>query len=246
VSFKDHFSRQAAAYGRYRPRYPPELAAHLAAVAPGRAVALDLATGNGQAALDLAAHFERVLASDASASQLAHAVANARIWYLRHTAECLPVRTASVDLVAVAQAAHWFDFGRFYAEARRVLKPGGVVALWTYERFRVDAAVEAAIDAFYRDVVGRYWPAERRYVEQRYATIPFPLAELPAPQLELVTDWSLPDVMRYLATWSAVDRYRESRGRDPLPALAARLEPLWPAAETRRLRWPIHLRIGRI
>src|SRR5208282_5000395 len=84
VSFKDHFSRQAAAYGRHRPRYPLELAAHLAAVAPGHTLALDLATGNGQAAVDLAAHFERVLASDASASQLAHAAPHARVHYLRH------------------------------------------------------------------------------------------------------------------------------------------------------------------
>lgn len=246
MSFKDHFSRHAAAYGRYRPRYPPELAAHLAAVAPGRALALDLATGNGQAAVDLAAHFDRVLASDASASQLAHAVPHARVHYLRHAAECLPVRSGSADLVAVAQAAHWFDFGRFYAETRRVLRTGGVVALWTYELLRIDAAVDAAIDAFYRDVVGRYWPAERRYVEECYRTLPFPLAELTAPAFELVTDWSLGDVISYVTTWSAVDRYRAAQHEDPLPALAARLAQLWSGDATRQVHWPIHLRIGRI
>jgi SAM-dependent methyltransferase len=234
VSFKDHFSRQAAAYGRHRPRYPAELAAHLAAVAPGRALALDLATGNGQAVVALALHFERVLASDASASQLAHAVPHPRVAYLRHTAERLPVRSGAADLVAVAQAAHWFDFERFYAEARRVLRPGGVVALWAYELGWVDAAVDAAIGAFYRDVVGGYWPAERRYVEEGYRTLP------------LATDWSLAEIVGYLATWSAVERYRAARGADPLPALAAELEPLWPPGGTRRVRWPIHLRIGRI
>ncbi|HXQ64148.1 MAG TPA: class I SAM-dependent methyltransferase, partial [Steroidobacteraceae bacterium] len=241
-----HFSRQAAAYGRHRPRYPSELAAHLAAVAPGRGLAIDLATGNGQAALDLAAHFERVLASDASASQLAHAVPHPRVRYVRHAAECLPVRSGSADLVAVAQAAHWFDLERFYAEARRVLRPHGVVALWTYELLRIDAPIDAVLGAFYRDVVRPYWPAERRYVEEGYRTLPFPLEEFPAPPFEAVVDWSLDDVLGYVATWSAVDRYRTARGEDPLPALAARLAPPWSDGATRQVRWAIHLRIGRI
>ncbi|HXQ30993.1 MAG TPA: class I SAM-dependent methyltransferase [Steroidobacteraceae bacterium] len=246
MSFKDHFSRQAAAYGRHRPRYPPALIAHLAALAPGRALALDLATGNGQAAVDLAAHFERVLASDASARQLAYAAPHARVQYLRHAAECLPVRSGSADLVAVAQGAHWFEFGRFYAEARRVLRPGGLVALWTYELPQLGAAVDAVIGLFYREVVGPYWPAERRYVEEGYRTLPFPFEELPAPAFELAMDWSLGELLGSVATWSAVDRYRAERGEDPLPALAARLAPLWPEGATRPVRRPIHLRIGRI
>jgi SAM-dependent methyltransferase len=244
MGFKDHFSGLASAYARYRPRYPPELAAHLAAVAPSRVLALDVATGNGQAAVDLATHFELVLASDASARQLSEAIAHPRVCYLRHRAECLPVKTRSVDLVAVAQAAHWLDFDRFYAEARRVLRPRGMVALWTYGLFRIDPAVDAAIDSFYRDVVGPYWPPERRYIEERYQTLPFPLHESPAPDFEIASDWSLPGVISYLGTWSAVDRYKAAQKDDPMPPIAARLESLWPGGEPRRLRWPIHLRIG--
>ena len=138
VSFKDHFSSLAPAYARYRPTYPPELAAHLASVAPSRALALDLATGNGQPAIDLALHFDQVLASDASARQLAEAIAQPQVQYLRHQAECLPVKSGCADLIAVAQAAHWLNFDRFYAEARRVLRPGGVVAVWTYGFFKTD------------------------------------------------------------------------------------------------------------
>jgi len=246
VAFKDHFSRQARDYERYRPRYPPELAAFVASVAPGRALALDLATGNGQAAVDLAAHFERVLASDASARQLAFATPHPRVQYLRHAAEQLPVRSGSADLIAVAQAAHWFDFGLFYAEARRVLRPRGVVALWTYELFSVDAAVDARVHRFYSAVVGPYWPPERGYVAQGYRTLPFPLEELPAPAFRLQTDWSLGQVLSYLGTWSAVDRYRAAEGRDPLPALAEELGADWPAGTSRRLSWPLHLRIGRV
>ncbi len=246
MAFKDHFSRQAREYGLYRPRYPPELAAYVASLAPGRRLALDVATGNGQAAVDLAGHFELVLASDPSARQLAEAQPHPRVRYLRHAAERLPLAAGVADLLVAAQAAHWFDFERFYAEARRVLRPGGIVALWTYGTLRIDPDVDRAIDAFYADVVGRYWPPERRHVEAGYRTLPFPLAELPAPPFELVTEWPLEHVIRYIGTWSAVDRYRAAEGRDPLPQIEAGLAGLWPGGGVRRIVWPIHLRLGRI
>jgi SAM-dependent methyltransferase len=245
MSFKDHFSRQSAAYRRHRPGYPPELLEFVAARAPDRRLALDCATGSGQAAVGLARHFDTVLAMDGSASQLATAAAHPRVHYVAALAERLAVRDCSVMLVAVAQALHWFDFDRFNAECRRVLVPGGVVAAWTYEKFRVDAAVDAVVDHFYTEVVGADWPAERRYVELGYRTLPFPWQEEPAPVFVLETDWGLDDVVGYLATWSAVQRYKDRVGRDPLPALRPRLAELWPPTGTRRLRWPIHLRIGR-
>jgi len=132
MAFQDHFSAQAADYARDRPRYPDALLAHLARLAPSRRLAVDVATGNGQAAVGLARHFDRVLASDASAAQLAAAVAHGRVQYARHAAECLPLRDAAADLVTVAQAAHWLDLDRFFGEVRRVLRPGGIIALWTY------------------------------------------------------------------------------------------------------------------
>ena len=245
MSFKDHFSRQSATYSRYRPAYPERLIEFVAAQAPGRRVAVDCATGNGQAAVALAAHFDDVLAVDGSSSQLSRARPHPRVHYAAGLAERLPLRDRSVELVAAAQAAHWFDFERFHAECRRVLVPDGVVALWTYEKFRVNAAIDAVIDEFYTDVVGGDWPPERRYVEQSYRTLPFPWRELPAPALELETDWGLEQVMGYLATWSAVQRCKERTGRDPLPALEPRLAALWPRSVALRLHWPIHLRIGR-
>ncbi len=246
MSVKDHFSGQSAEYQLYRPGYPPELAAFLAATAPGTALALDVATGNGQAALDLARHFDLVLAGDVSWNQLQHRARNERVRYLRHSAEALPVRDEAADLLAVAQAAHWFEFTRFYAEARRVLKHGGVVALWTYSLFRADAAVDAIVDDFYRGPVGSYWPPERRHVDAHYRSLPFPFDELPAPGFELKVDWPLAAVVNYVGTWSAVERYRKALGSDPLPELAAALAPLWPSGGTRKFRFPIHLRIGRV
>jgi hypothetical protein len=120
-----------------------------------------------------------------------------------------------------------------------------VVAVWTYEKFRVDAEVDAIVDRFYCHVVGEDWPPERRYVEQGYRTLPFPWREERVPAFELETDWDLEQVLGYLATWSAVQRFRDRVGHDPLPALRPQLEAAWPACRARRLRWPIHLRLGR-
>jgi len=245
MGFKDHFSRQSAAYSRHRPGYPAELIAWVAAQAPGRTLAVDCATGNGQAAVALAEHFERVIAVDGSLSQLSRAVVCPGVAYVAATAEHLPLAAHSVSLVAAAQAAHWFDFERFHAECRRVLAPGGVVALWTYEKFRVDTDVDALIDHFYSAVVGQDWPPERRYVEEGYRSLPFPWREIDGPAFALQTDWDLEQVMGYLATWSSVQRHRDRVGSDPLPSLRDRLREVWPGEERRRLRWPIHLRLGR-
>ena len=223
MSFKDHFSRRSDAYGRCRPGYPPELLACVAGRAPDRHLAVDCATGNGQAAVG------QVL----------------RVHYVAGLAERLPVRERSVSRVAAAQAAHWFDIERFHGECRRVLAPGGVLALWTYGKFRVDPAVDAIVDHFYSDVVGRYWPPERRHVEQGYRSLPFPWHEESVPEFELANDWDLDQVMGYFATWSAVQRCQDQSGQDPLPELRPRLAELWPPGGTRRLSWPIHLRLGR-
>ena len=246
MSVKDHFSAGSADYQRYRPSYPAELFDFLAATAPALRVALDVGTGNGQAAGALARHFGVMLAGDPSANQLRHAVPHERVHYLRHAAERLPVRGGSADLLAVAQSAHWFDFPPFYAEARRVLRPNGIVALWTYSLFRLDTAVDAAVDRFYRDRIGVYWPPERRYVDDHYRSLPFPLEELPAPEFELNVDWPFEALMSYIGTWSAVGRCRAATGVDPVPELAAGLRTSWPAGAVRRIRFPIHLRIGRV
>jgi hypothetical protein len=121
----------------------------------------------------------------------------------------------------------------------------GQAAVALAERFAAVLAVAAAIDDFYVNVVGGDWPPERRYVEQGYRTLPFPWREQPTPVFQLETDWDLPQVMGYLATWSAVQRCRDRLGHDPLETLEPRLAALWPRAGAMRLRWPIHLRLGR-
>jgi SAM-dependent methyltransferase len=244
ASFKDHFSAQAGEYERHRPGYPPELFGWLASVAPANERALDLATGNGQAATGLAAHFAEVQATEPSEAQLSRASPHPRISYLRGTAERIGFPDGYFDLLTAAQAAHWFDWPRFYAEARRVLRPGGIIALWTYEMFTTDPEVDAVMDDFYRNVVGPYWPRERRHVEERYTSLPFPFEEIASPPFILRTQWSLSDVLGYLETWSAVQRYLRIRGRNPVELVADPLAGAWGQGE-RRLSWPIHLRAGR-
>jgi len=244
MSFKDHFSRQSAAYSRYRPGYPPELIDWVAAQAPDRRLAVDCATGSGQAAIALAEHFDTVLALDGSLNQLRNAAPCPNVAYVGALAERLPLRDGSASLVAAAQAVHWFDFERFHAECRRVLVPGGVVAAWTYGKFQLDAAVDAVVDDFYEHVVGAWWPPERRYVEEGYRTLPFPWREARPPALALETLWDLEQVMGYLASWSSVQRYKDHHGRDPLPGLRGPLESAWGGAGPRRLRWPVHVRLG--
>ena len=245
-AFKDHFSRQAPDYARYRPSYPAGLFAWLAQIAPATTAAWDCGTGSGQAAIGLAAHFQRVIATDPSRKQLDHAEPHPRIDYRVASAEVSLLDTASVDLVTVAQAIHWFDLEKFYVEARRVLKPGGVIAAWTYTLLDVEAGIDELLADFYRNVVGPYWPPERRKVDDRYRSLPFPFEPLVPPALEIRTEWSRTDLLGYLGTWSATQAYMKAKERDPLPEFGRRLVPLWPdPALIKTLRWPLHLRVGR-
>jgi SAM-dependent methyltransferase len=245
--FKDHFSAAAADYAAYRPGYPEALFAALATLPARRGVALDCATGNGQAAIGLADQFERVIAVDASAEQIANARPHARVEYRVARAEETGVAAGSVDLVSAAQAVHWFDFERFYAEVGRVLAPGGAVALYTYNLVRVDAAFDRVLDRLAQDVVGPWWPPERRWVDEEYRSLPFPFAEVSLPAQEYVAHWDLGRLLHYVGTWSACQRYRQATGRDPIKMLQDELTAAWgDAAAARTLRWPIHIRAGHL
>jgi ubiquinone/menaquinone biosynthesis C-methylase UbiE len=245
-TFKDHFSRQSADYSRYRPAYPSELIAYVASLAPHRRLAVDCATGNGQAAVALADHFDDVLAVDGSAAQLQQATPHPKVRYRRAVAEALPAADGTVALVAAAQAIHWFDFERFYAECRRVLSPGGLVAAWTYTVFRAGGAIDTAVDRFYHHTIGPYWPPEREYVQQGYRTIPFPWQEITPPVFTLQTEWSLEQVIGYFGSWSSVQRYKDAHpGADPLATVQDALAAAWPVDGTVRLNWPLYLRVGR-
>ena len=246
MTFKDHFSGHAGAYLEARPTYPAALFDWLAQQAPARALAWDAGCGNGQASVALASRFAQVYASDPSAPQIANAVVRPNIDYLVEPAEQSMLADSSADLVTVAQALHWFDHTRFYAEVHRVLKPNGVFAAWTYADCRVTPAINAIKDRLYVDLTGPYWPPERVHVESGYRTLPFPFTAIAAPAFEMRADWTLAQFLAYLRSWSASQRYLKDTGVDPVALVEADLRSAWgDPASLRSVRWDFHLRCGR-
>ncbi len=246
MNFKDHFSGHASAYREARPTYDPALFAWLAGLTTGHERAWDVGCGNGQASVALAAHYAEVVATDPSAPQIANAERHPRIAYRVEPAERSTLADDSVDLVTVAQALHWFDPDRFHAEVRRVLRPGGVIAAWSYAHCRIAPAFDPIVACYYDDVVGPYWPAERRHVENGYAELSFPYAPIEAPAFDLVACWDLPRFLAYLRSWSATQRCLQAQGSDPLAPLEPELAAVWGDPETvREVRWNLSLRVGR-
>ncbi len=246
MAFADHFSAQAGAYGAFRPSYPDALGAFLASVAPARGLVWDCATGSGQAATMLARHFDRVVATDASAGQIGEAAPHERIDYRVAPADASGLADHSCALVTVAQAAHWFDLPTFYAESQRVLKPGGIIAVWCYVLAQTGRAdVDEAIRRFQYDRLGRHWPPGRELVDDRYRSLPFPFTPVPSPAFAMTANWTRADLLGYVGTWSAVARCRQAEGVDPMLDFAAELTREWPDASTPALiRWPLYTRIG--
>ena len=247
MSFKDHFSRRAAEYAQYRPLYPASLFDYLAQCCRQRQAAWDCACGSGQATLALAERFETVIATDASQQQVAAATPHHNVTYRVAPAERSDIESASLDLVAVAQALHWFDLDAFYREVQRVLKPSGVLAAWTYGVCHVEGReIDALVQEFYHEIVGPFWPPERRFVEEGYRSLAFPYAEAPLPSFNMEEQWHRAQRLGYMRTWSATARYVDRNNVDPVSALEERLAPLWPDAGIRRkITWPLALRAGR-
>ncbi|MCW8890244.1 MAG: class I SAM-dependent methyltransferase [Sedimenticola sp.] len=244
--FQDHFSEGSTDYSQFRPGYPAALFEYLSSLTPVHDVAWDCATGSGQAALQLANHYRQVIASDASAHQIEAATACKGVDYRVAPAEQTDFSSGSIDLVTVAQALHWFDLERFYSEVKRVLQGRGMIAVWTYNLFRISPAIDEAIDQLYHITLNNYWPEERRLVENGYADLPFPFKQKQAiPAFAMSAEWTLPHLLGYLGTWSAVKRYRDATGVDPVTPLTRQLEQAWGDPKQKRaVSWPLSIRIG--
>ncbi|HEX3817147.1 MAG TPA: class I SAM-dependent methyltransferase [Chthoniobacterales bacterium] len=246
MSFKDHFSKQAADYAKFRPRYPRALFEFVAAQSPNNECAVDVATGNGQAAVALAEFFRRVIALDASGEQIASAQPNERVNYRVAPAEATGLASQSCAALTVAQALHWFHLEKFFCEARRVLQPRGIVAVWTYNELRISPEIDEIVRRFHDQVVGRFWPPERRMVGRGYLALSFPFEEIETPPFEISVLWSLGHLLGYLRTWSATQRFIQANERDPVSEIQDELAARWGDAKTERLAsWPLTTRIGR-
>lgn len=244
-SFADYFSAVALDYAQYRPHYPSELFAYLASTAPGRHLAWDCGTGNGQAAVALAEHFDQVVATDASPEQIAHAFPHERVTYRVEPAEAPGLETGSVDLITVALAVHWFDLDSFYRQARRVLARGGLLAVWIYHAPVITPEIDRVLAHLHEGVLADYWPERFHYVRDHYRTLPFPFEELSIPSYEMQADWDLGQLLGFINSWSGTRRYEEAHGTHPIQAVWPELAAAWGDADrTRSIRWPLFLRVG--
>ena len=244
MEFKDHFSKQASDYAKFRPRYPSELFKYLGSVTPSRTLAWDCATGNGQAAVKLAEVFDRVIATDASEKQIVNAQPYPRVEYRVAPAENSGLQSRTVDLIMVAQALHWFDLDRFYAEAGRVLKPNGALAASAYNLLTIGPAIDEVVNRYYYEVVGPFWPRERSLVE-KFDELPFPFPGVETPRFQIVARWKLENLIGYLRSWSATQHFITAKNRDPLEEIADELRDAWgDTRQTRSVIWPLTLRVG--
>lgn len=252
ATYEDHFSGHADAYARHRPRYPDELFAWLASLSRDRALAWDAGTGNGQVAVALAEHFDRVVASDASSDQLAHAVRHERVEYRNEPADRGSLPSGSVDLIAAGSAVHWFELDGFYREVYRAGKKSALVALFSYgPREFADAYTSLlgvpTVHRFQENVLAGFWPERIQYVHDRYATLPFPFDEIAAPPFTMTADWNLRELLAFLDTWSASQRYFQERGTHAIDEIEPELARAWGDPAVRHhVECPLLIRAGRV
>jgi ubiquinone/menaquinone biosynthesis C-methylase UbiE len=247
VSFKDYFSAQASDYSKFRPHYPDALFAYLASLCPNRRLTWDCGAGNGQASVELARYFGKVIATEPSEKQLALAEKHPKVEYRKARAEQSGLEDYSANLVAVAQAFHWFDQPAFFREVRRVAEPGGVLAVWCYELAVIDENVDSVVMRLYRDLLGAFWDPARRLIEEGYKNEKFPFNELTPPVFDMHADWDFSAMLGYLGTWSAWQKYVREKGAGELKKLADELKDAWgDPTKKKRVGWPLSLRVFQV
>lgn len=245
-TFTDNFSKQADTYQKFRPSYPLELFEFLSKQTNKHELAWDCGTGNGQSAISLSTYYSSVYATDPSEKQIENAPTNEKINYKVERAEKTNLSNETVDLITVAQAVHWFDFDKFYAEVKRVLKPNGVIAVWAYGLPTINHEVDKIIRHFHDDIVGEFWQDENRLIDKEYTTIPFPFKEITAPNFSITKELFFHDVIGLLKTWSATQKYVDHYQKDPIAVIESELRQAWSSNQSSKTAtWKLVLKFGR-
>lgn len=246
MSFQDHFSKQSAVYLKARPTYPDELFAYLASLSLSKELCWDCATGNGQAAVSVASHFKKVIATDGSQQQIDKAIQKEGVEYRVGTAEESGLEDKSIDLITVATAAHWFNHDKFYAEAVRVAKPNGILAVWTYSEAKITHAIDELMEWFMYTYLHDYWPDGRWYVRNKYETLPFPFPHIKTPDFYCKMTWTKEQWLNYVKSWSSYTNFETQHNTDPLRVIADKLNSLWNDTDSREVVWQLHLKCARL
>lgn len=240
---KDLFSSHASQYATFRPTYPKELYDYLFSQVKNFDNAWDAGTGNGQVARDLSKKFKSIFATDISDKQIQNAVQSENITY-SVAAETTTFPEKSFDLICVAQAIHWFDREKFYAEVKRVAKPNALLAVWGYGLLNINADIDPIIKDFYKNIVGPYWDKERRLIDEEYQTIQFPFNEIKVPKFSFSFQWTLEELHGYLTTWSSVQKFMKEKKFNPVDELIEKIKPHWHSSKL-TISFPLFTRIGK-
>ena len=242
---KDNFSKQAVDYSKFRPQYPEEMIEYIISFVNNKSTALDIATGNGQVAHKLSAYFKKVYATDISQKQLDNAIKAENVIYSKEPAENTSFENQKFDLIVVAQAVHWFDFEVFYKEIYRILKPDGVFVVLGYGLFFTNTDSDKILRHFYYNIIGPYWDAKRKYLDENYETIPFPFEEIPTEKFENQFTWTFETLIGYLQTWSSVQHYISKNKQNPIDLIYDDLKVSWEKND-QKVTFPLLLRIGKL
>ena len=240
------FSSNSDDYKKFRPVYPKQLIEHLAELAPAHDLAWDCGCGTGQVSTALSKYFKQVVGTDISKGQIKNAVRAGNIIYRVSAEDESGLDENSADLVTCAQALHWFDTDKFYNEVKRVLKPGGIVAVWTYNLFRINKEIDSLIDNLYFDIIYNYWPEERKHVENNYTELDFPFTKLATPLFSMEAEWSLDELIGYINTWTGVQNYIELECFSPLEFIEKELAAIWGNKKSKKkIIWPLTVIVGK-
>lgn len=242
---KDNFSRQAGLYAKYRPTYPQELFDFIFKHIPEKKSVWDCATGNGQAATELARSFEKVYATDISAKQIDKAQLAPNIFYSVQPGERTNFPDNTFDLITISQALHWMKFDAFYTEVKRVAKPGSWIAAWMYALLKISPGIDDLIAHHHNETLGGYWDYERKYVDANYTTVPFPFEEIACPLFEIKYEWTLEELEGYLNTWSALQKFMEVNKFNPVDELIVKIGQIRSTPKM-KISFPVYLRMGKI
>ncbi|MBL7932209.1 MAG: class I SAM-dependent methyltransferase [Bacteroidia bacterium] len=197
--------------------------------------------------MSLAKHFKKVIATDPSEAQIKNAIGAENISYKISSAENSGLENNSADLVTIANALHWFEFDLFYKEVKRILKPGGVIAAWCYGSpiHLQSKEINELIKKLHDDILGNFWLTENRLVEQKYKTIPFPFKEIEHPDFTMEKELNENDLLGLFHSWSAVQRYKDTKKQDPVAIIEGDLKTAWGKEEKQKFKWELTLKPGR-